>query len=75
MQRQNLIDERKRKQLTQAEAAEIVGITTRHYNSLEAGTSDGSVKVWERLKDLFGKPIDYLLKQAETSPKEYHNKG
>ncbi len=70
MQRQNLIDERKIKQLTQAEVAKIIGKTTRQYQALEAGTSDGSIKVWERLKDLFGKTIDYLLEQAETSRKE-----
>lgn len=62
--RTNLINERKDKKLTQAEVAKMLGITTRHYISLEAGTSKGSVTVWERLRDLFHKPIDYLLEQV-----------
>lgn len=67
MVRTNLINERKRKQLIQTEVAKILGITTRQYQALEAGTSKGSVPVWERLKDLFHKPIDYLLEQAEPN--------
>ena len=63
--RKNLITERKKKKLTQAEVAKTIGKTTRHYVSLEAGTSKGSVDVWEQLRDLFHKSIDYLLKQAE----------
>lgn len=62
--RTNLINERKRKQLTQAEAARLIGITTRQYQAIEAGTSNGSIKVWQSLKDLFQKSIDYLLEQA-----------
>lgn len=62
--RTNLIDERKQKQLTQAEVAKLIGITTRQYQAIEAGTSNGSIKVWQSLKDLFQKSIDYLLEQA-----------
>ena len=65
--RTNLINERKIKQITQAEVARILGITIRQYARLEAGTSDGSIKVWQRLKDLFHKPIDYLLEQVEPN--------
>lgn len=66
--RKNLITERKQKRLTQAETAQRIGITTRQYQALEAGTSDGSIKVWLRLKDLFHKPIDYLLEQEADNP-------
>ena len=68
----NLIDERKKKALTQAEIAKLIGITTRQYINLEAGTSAGSIKVWERLKkQLQAKSIDYLLKQVNSNtPKE-----
>ena len=65
--RENLIAERKKRKFTQAEVAKMLGKTTRHYISLEAGTSDGSIKVWYKLKDLFHKPIDYLLEQAEET--------
>lgn len=67
--RTNLINERKRKKLTQAATAKTIGITTRQYINLETGASKGSVPVWERLSDLFQKPIDYLLKQADVSQK------
>ena len=59
----NLINERKKKQLTQSETAKFAGISTRQYQALEAGTSDGSIKVWKKLSDLFNKSIDYLLAQ------------
>ncbi|MEE0681415.1 MAG: helix-turn-helix transcriptional regulator [Christensenellales bacterium] len=62
--RTNLINERKKKKLTQTEIAKILGITDRQYARLEAGTSNGSIKVWQSLKDLFQKSIDYLLEQA-----------
>lgn len=63
MLRINLINERKKKQLTQAETAKFAGISTRQYQSLEAGTSEGSIKVWKKLSDLFKQTIDYLLAQ------------
>lgn len=63
MLRINLINERKKKQLTQTETAEFAGISTRQYQALEAGTSEGSIKVWKKLSDLFKQTIDYLLAQ------------
>lgn len=63
--RENLIHARKKYGHTQQELAEKVDITERHYQSLEAGTSDGSIKVWEKLKViLHAKSIDWLLEQA-----------
>jgi DNA-binding XRE family transcriptional regulator len=63
--RNNLINARKKHEYTQLETAEMVGITERHYQKLEAGTSDGSIKVWERLKAiLHAKSIDWLLEQT-----------
>lgn len=64
--RDNLIQLRKKRQLTQAEAAQAIHLTARQYSRLEAGTSDGSVKVWFALKELLGaKSIDYLLDQTD----------
>ncbi len=65
--RKNLIIMRKKSNFTQAEVAKLIGITDRQYARLEAGTSDGSIKVWCKLKDLFHKPIDYLLEQVEET--------
>lgn len=67
MLRTNLINRRKKNKLTQTEVAKMLGVTTRQYQALEAGTSDGSIKVWYKLKDLFHKPIDYLLEQVEET--------
>ena len=59
----NLIKERNKKRLTQIELARKMGVTVRHINSLEAGTSDGSVKLWKQLSKFFNVTIDYLLEQ------------
>ena len=63
--RNNLIQARKQKGYTQVNTADLIGVTEQQYQRLEAGTSDGSIKVWERLKDLFGLTIDNLLEQVE----------
>ena len=71
--RENLFNARKKHNLTQQELARQIGITTRHYNSLEAGTSYGSVKIWQELKRiLHAKSIDWLLEQTDDhlSPTE-----
>ena len=64
--RQNLIAERKLNNLTQEHTAIKIGVTVRHYQALEAGTSKGSVDVWEKLRNLFNKSIDYLLEQESN---------
>ena len=61
--RNNLKAERKKADLKQTEVAKHLGITVRQYQAIEAGTSDGSIKVWRKLSVLFHKPIDYLLEQ------------
>lgn len=64
--RKNLINLRKKIGLTQAQTAMKLGICIRQYKSLESGTSEGSVKVWQHLKELLGaKSIDFLLKQEK----------
>lgn len=49
--------------LTQKEVANHLGITERHYRDIEAGTSDGSVKLWKRLSKLLNVSLDILLEQ------------
>ena len=61
----NLIATRKENQLTQKQVANLLNITLRHYQSLEAGTSDGSIKVWKQLSNLFNKSLDYLVFQIK----------
>ena len=55
--------------LKQHEVASYLGITLRHYKSLEAGTSDGSIKLWKQLAKLYGTTLDNLLEQGvENNP-------
>lgn len=61
--RNNLKTARKKADLKQTEVAKYLGITVRQYIAIETGTSDGSIKVWRKLSELFHKTIDYLLEQ------------
>ena len=61
--RENLLAERKALKLTQRETADRLGITKQHYQRLESGTSNGSTKIWQKLKELTGVPIDKLLEK------------
>ena len=63
--RDNLINQRKDHHYTQGALAEILGITDRQYRRLEAGTSNGSMKIWQQLAKMFDTTIDHLLEQAE----------
>lgn len=72
--RENLINARKRQGYTQSELANKLGITERQYQRLEAGTSDGSIQVWQNLKIILRtKSIDYLLEQKVTNSQVNNN--
>ena len=60
----NLIKLRQNKNLTQVELAKKLEVSERQYRSLETGTSDGSIKIWRKLKDILNaETIDCLLEQ------------
>ena len=62
----NLKNARQKAQLTLVELSNKLNISPRQYRSLEAGTSEGSVKVWSALKNLLDAPsIDFLLEQDD----------
>ena len=44
------------KGFTQKQLAERLGIGTRMYQYLEAGDFNGSIKIWDKLEDLFKVP-------------------
>jgi transcriptional regulator with XRE-family HTH domain len=72
--RPRLIQERKKHNITQEEAANFLNITTRHYRTLESGDSDGSVKIWEQLSKRFNVSINELLSQdVDTEHLDYSN--
>ncbi len=62
--RKNLIKARQNKNLTQIDIAERLEISERQYQNLEAGTSNGSIRIWYKLKNILNsETIDYLLEQ------------
>ncbi len=62
--RKNLIKARQNKNLTQIDIAERLEISERQYQNLEAGTSNGSIETWYKLKNILNsETIDYLLEQ------------
>ncbi len=72
--RKNIINARQNKNLTQVEVAKILEVSERQYQRLEAGTSDGSIKIWRKLKDILNEEtIDCLLEQ-EADNINYTNK-
>lgn len=66
--RKNLKDLRKKRGFSQKELAEKIDISERQYQRIEAGTSDGSVALWQNLKAILkSKTIDYLLEQEDDN--------
>ena len=54
--RKILKNARVNKGFTQKQLAERLGIGTRMYQYLEAGDFNGSIKIWDKLEDLFKVP-------------------
>lgn len=72
--RKNLKDLRKKRGFSQKELAEKLNISERQYQRLEAGTSNGSVALWQNLKTILqSKTLDYLLEQ-EFNQTDFVNK-
>lgn len=59
----NLVNARKNRELTQVQVADTIGVSEQYYQRLEAGTSNGSIDTWSKLKALFNTNIDDLLEQ------------
>lgn len=64
--RNNLRECRIEKGFTQKQFAVALGITETQYQRIELGKSDGSIKLWLKIKSLLAQPIDYLIEI--TSP-------
>lgn len=62
--RNNLMSCRRGKGLTQKQFAEMLEITERQYQRIEQGQSDGSIKLWFKIKSLLAQPIDYLVEDT-----------
>ncbi|MDR3348843.1 MAG: helix-turn-helix domain-containing protein [Acidaminococcales bacterium] len=66
MRRENLISARKSAGYTQKNMATLMRITERHYRTLEAGSSNGSIDVWRKLAKLFGVSVEELFGEARA---------
>lgn len=53
MARENLKKARQEAGMTQEQVAEYLGITEKHYQRIEYGTTIGKVTLWDKLEDLF----------------------
>lgn len=62
--RNNLKKCRAEKGYTQKQFAQLLGITDKQYQRIEKGTSDGSIKLWEKIRALLAQPIDYLIENT-----------
>lgn len=62
--RNNLKKCRTEKGYTQKQMAEILKITVTQYQRIEKGTSDGTIKLWEKIKVLLAQSIDYLIENT-----------
>ncbi len=66
----NLTNERVKANLSQKELAKLVGTTKQHISRLEAGTSDGSIKIWKKIALLFNESLDYMLRFEQNTLKK-----
>ena len=51
--RKNLKEARVKAGMTQQQLADRLGVGLRYYKMIEAGTSIGSVGIWDKLEDIF----------------------
>ena len=70
--RYNLKKERLKKQLTQKELAKLLNVSTSHYQAIELGARQGSIRIWDKLEDLFCISQRQL---RETNKSEYLSKN
>ncbi len=57
----NIKDIRTRKNLTQAEVASALGVSSVVYSRYETGSRQPSIDILVQLADIFGVTVDYLL--------------
>lgn len=51
--RENLKNARKKAGMTQQQVADILGISLRYYQNIEAGDRTGYFEIWDKLEELF----------------------
>lgn len=64
--RKNLKKARMEAGLTQEGLAELLGISTIHYQKIEAGERTGSFEIWDKLEDIMRIHQRVLREMSET---------
>lgn len=62
----NIKDIRTRKNLTQAEVANTLGVSSVVYSRYETGSRQPSIEVLIQMADIFGVTVDYLLGRQDV---------
>jgi len=72
---QRLLEERKKAEKSQAEIAQLLGITTSAYQNYENGRREAGYATIAKLADFYGVTTDYLLgrEPAQPEPNPFEN--
>ena len=70
--RKKLKINRESRALTQLQVAKLLGISKQHYSRIEKGYQVGSVKLWDKLENLFQIP-QQQLRELQENNKQLHN--
>lgn len=65
--RDNLYEFRVTRKLSQDILAKMLGVTRKTYWSIEKGFSDGSLKFWRKLQEVFGLPSEELVELMKNA--------
>ena len=69
----NIKDIRVRKDLTQAEVANALGVSSVVYSRYETGARQPSIDIIVQLADFFCVTVDYLLGRQDVEDSDYRN--
>lgn len=58
--RQNLLEFRKKRDMTQQEFADVMGVERTRYQNIEAGNREGTMEFWQKLQAAFSVPDEEL---------------
>ena len=70
---QNIQTARRAKGLTQEQVAEMLDMSVRQYQRIEAGTANGSFRHWDALEDLLGIHQRILREKRDIHPGQEEN--
>lgn len=65
--RQRLKEARLNAGLTQEKMAEMLGISLRHYKYIESGKTQGAIRLWDQMEDMFGVHQRVLRRDTEDN--------